>query len=95
MYRWLAYPPDHHPPSRMTPSRRHALAERLVLVHDRIALPAYMLSTFVTILGFALGWWHPGPLQALLLVIPAWFGGYTAAILVLHWLARHRQHDPH
>jgi len=64
--------------------------QRLIRWHDFIALPAYMVCTFITVLGFVLGWWHPGFLQSAILMVTAWFGGYTFAVLTLHWAVKIR-----
>lgn len=78
-------------------ARFNELVDRVIRFHDVMALPLYMLSTFVTVTGFALGWWEPGLLQSVLLMVTAWFGGYTFAVLTLHWAVkiRGRHHDPH
>lgn len=74
---------------------RSRTIQRIIRWHDIIALPAYMVSTFVTVLGFVLGWWEPGLLQSLMLMITAWFGGYTFAVLTLHWAVKIRAKHIH
>lgn len=67
------------------------IVRRALRVHDIIALPAYMVSTFITVAGFLLGWWEPGFLQSIVLMITAWFGGYTFATLVFIYALKGRE----
>lgn len=74
---------------------RSRTLQRIIRWHDIIALPAYMVSTFITVLGFVLGWWEPGIVQSAVLMVTAWFGGYTFAVIVFVYALKGREHREH